>query len=112
VLTTLNHMADEGTEERYRLLPGMHYWRAGDSIYLVMGSCMQRYKLYSRAMGETVIIGAFDQLRNLITGEVYFERTEQHPTRQGTEVFVLNASKLAKRGTEMTNFRESEMEET
>lgn len=52
VLTAFNQMADAGTEERYRLQPGMHYWRAGDSVYLILSSCMQRYKMYSRAIGE------------------------------------------------------------
>lgn len=111
VLTAFNQMADAGTEERYRLLPGMHYWRAGDSVYLVLSSCMQRYKMYSRAIGEVVTISAFDQLHNLIIGETYFERIEPYPGREGTKVYVLSAAALDKRGTSMSNFIESEVSE-
>lgn len=111
VLTTLNHMADPSSEERYRLMPGVHYWRAGDSVFLSLGACMQRYKLYSRAMGEQVTISAFEQLHNLITGEIYFQRTEPYPGRESTNVYVVSASALEKRGTSMANFVESQVSE-
>lgn len=111
VLSTLNFMADSTTEERYRLSPGSHYWRQGNSLYLVMQSCLQRYKMYQRALNEPVVIQAFDQMRNLIMGEVYFERVEAFPGREETEVFVLNIEALSKRGTSMNNFMESMVEE-
>lgn len=111
VITTLNHMADESTEERYRLEPGRHYWRQGNSLYLVLQSCLQRYKMYQRLMGESVVIQAFDQLHNLIEGESYFERIEPFPGREETAVYVLNAQGLSKRGTSVANFKESMVQE-
>lgn len=111
VLSTFNFMADESSEERYRLLPGKHYWRQGTNVYLVLQTCLQRYKMYQRALNEPAIIQAFDQLRNLIVGEVYFERVEPFPGREEVEVFVVNAEILAKRGTSLNNLIECDIPE-
>ena len=111
VLTTMNIMAESSTDERYQLKPGMHYWRLGDSLYLVLHTCMPRYKSFSRNQGDTVVIQAYSQLRDLIIGETYYERSEPYPGREDTEVFVLSLSKLAERGTVMNNFMESDVPE-
>jgi hypothetical protein len=106
VLTTLNTMADPTFEERYRLEPGLHYWRQGDQLYLVLQSCMPRYLGYTKSVGEIAPIRNYDQLATLLEGEVYFERMEPHPHRE-VDVFVVNQGKLTDKGTLMNNFNDS-----
>ena len=111
VLASLNIQADSTFEERYLLAPGSHYWRQGDSLYLVLQSCMPRYLGYSRSVGETAVISDYDQIATLLEGEVYFERREPHPHRD-VDVFVVSLKKLHEKGTTMNNFADgSEAEE-
>lgn len=108
VLSTMNVMAEKTTEDRFLLKPSLHYWRQGDSLYLALHTCMPRYKAFARNQGDTVVIGAYSQLRDLLLGETYFERVEPFPGNEDAEVFVLNLSKLSERGTFMNNFMECE----
>lgn len=105
VLSSLNIMADDTFDERTRLYPGKHYWRQGDSVYLVLQSCLPRYHAYSKSIGEVPVIKAFRQLSELLEGEVYFDRIEPHPENPEIQVYVVNAKKLADKGTTMNNFR-------
>ena len=111
VLTTMNIMAEASTEERFMLKPSQHYWRLGDSLYLVLHTCMPRYKAFSRNQGDAVVIGAYSQMRDLLVGETYFERIEPFPGNEDAEVFVLNIPKLSERGTIMNNFMECDVPE-
>lgn len=112
VLGAMNIMADETFEERLRLDGGKHYWRQGDSLYLVLQSCLPRYHAYCRMVGETPVIRQFQQLTQLIEGEVYFERIEPHPNNNEIEVYVINAKRLTEKGTSLNNFaRETEAAE-
>jgi len=106
VLNTLNIQADSTFEERYRLDPGIHYWRQGDSLYVVLQSCLPRYLSYTRSVGETAVIRHYDQIAALLEGEVYFERCEPHPYRE-VDVFVISIKKLDEKGTSMNNFMDS-----
>lgn len=103
VLNSLNIQADSTFEERYRLDPGTHYWRQGDSLYLVLQSCLPKYLGYTRSIGENPVIRHFDQISNLLEGEVYFERVEPHPYRE-VDVFVISLKRLDEKGTSMNNF--------
>lgn len=103
VLNTLNIQADATFEERYRIDPATHYWRQGDSLYLVLQSCMPRYLGYTRSVGENAVIRHYDQIATLLEGEVYFERREPHPYRD-VDVFVISLRKLDEKGTTMNNF--------
>lgn len=105
VLSSLNIMADDTFDERSRLFAGKHYWRQGDSVYLVLQSCLPRYHAYSKGIGEVPVIRQFHQLSQLLEGEVYYERTEPHPENPEVQVYVVNAKKLAEKGTTMNNFR-------
>ena len=104
VIDCLNTMADPTFEDRFKVGQGDHYWRAGDSIYLVLQSCMPRYVGYSKGIGEQPVIRTYNQLTQLIDGEVYFIRKEAHPTRENVDVYVLDAKKLAEKGTSVNNF--------
>lgn len=105
VLSSLNIMADETFDERSRLFPGKHYWRQGESVYLVLQSCLPRYHTYCKGIGEVPVFKQFNQLIQLLEGEVYFERMEPHPENPEIQVYVVNAKKLADKGTTMNNFR-------
>lgn len=104
VIDFLNTMADPTFEARFKIEPQNHYWRAGDSIYLVLQSCMPRYVGYAKSIGESPVIRSFNQLVELIDGEVYYMRTEAHPTRENVVVYVLDAKKLTEKGTSVNNF--------
>lgn len=110
VIDYLNTMADPSFEERFRIGDGF-YWRAGDSIYLVLQSCVPRYIGYARSINEQPVIRSYNMLAELIDGEVYFERREPHPTRPNVEVFVLSAKKLTEKGTSVNNFVEMDAPE-
>ncbi|MNR38044.1 hypothetical protein D3C85_1561160 [compost metagenome] len=96
-------MADEQEGSNTRLQPGKHYWRQGDSLYLVLQSCLPLYLRYVRNIGEQPVIREFHQMRSLLEGELYFERREGHPTRDA-HVFVISLEKLNKKGTTLSNF--------
>lgn len=105
VLATFNVQADATFEERYKLDPGTHYWRQGDSLYIVLQSCLPRYRGYVKSVGDIAVISDFDQLVPLLEGEVYFERREPHPHRD-VDVFVVSMKKLNEKGTSMNNFED------
>jgi hypothetical protein len=104
VLGALNIMADETFDERLQLVAGKHYWRQGDSLYLVLQSCLPRYQAYSKSIGEMAVIRQYQQMTQLIEGEVYYERTEPHPNNNEIDVFVIDVRKLQVKGTTMNNF--------
>ena len=110
VISAFNTQADDTFQDQYRLDAGKHYWRAGDSIYLVLQRCMPKYLQYAKTSGELIAMRQYRQMVELLTGEVYFLRTEPHPQTPAVDVFVLSASKLEERGTMTNNFLESECE--
>ncbi len=104
VLSSFNMMAEEPDGAPTKLEAGRHYWRQGDSLYLVLQSCMPIYLRFSRNMGDAPVIKDFSQMSRLLEGEVYFDRKEVHPTREHAEVFVIDIGKLGRKGTSMNNF--------
>ena len=105
VLGTMNILADDTMDERIRLIPGKHYWRQGDSLYLVLQSCLPRYHAYTKTVGEQPVIRQFQQLTQLIEGEVYFQRIEPHPQNGEIDVYVISVKTLADKGTSLNNFQ-------
>lgn len=110
VIDHLNTMADPTFEDRFQINSNF-YWRVGDSIYLVLQSCMPRYIGYARSIAQPPVITSFSALADLLDGEVYFLRREIHPVRPNTEVFVLDAKKLIEKGVSVNNFIESDAPE-
>ncbi|QYW06510.1 hypothetical protein uan_098 [Pseudomonas phage UAntarctica] len=108
VLAAMNMQADDTFPESYRLMPGKHYWKAGDSLYLNLQSCLPRYLVYAKHSGEQAVIRQYHQMVELLEGEVYYERTEPHPSRERCEVFVINIPKLEEKGTLLNNFIDSD----
>lgn len=104
VLSTMNIQADNTFDERLRLFPGKHYWRQGDSLYLVLQSCLPRYHAHTKNVGELAVIRSYHQLAELIEGEVYFLRTEPHPLNNEIDVFVISVKALTEKGTLLNNF--------
>lgn len=104
VLAAMNMMAEEADGSPTKLLPGKHYWRQGNMLYLVMQSCMPLYLRYMRNIGESAVIRDFSQINSLLRGEVYFEYVEPHIHREKVDVFVVNTDKLAEKGTHLGNF--------
>lgn len=104
VLGTMNILADDTMDERIRLIPSKHYWRQGDSLYLVLQSCLPRYHAYTKTVGEQPVIRQFQQLSQLIEGEVYFQRIEPHPQNGEIDVYVISVKTLADKGTSLNNF--------
>lgn len=110
VLSAMNMQADETFPENYRLMPSKHYWKTGDSLYLVLQSCMPRYMVYAKHTGEQPVIRQYQQMVQLLEGEVYYERTEPHPSRPKLDVFVISVSKLEEKGTSLNNFLDSDVD--
>jgi len=112
VLSTMNTLADATFDERLRLVAGKHYWRQGDSLYLVLQSCLPRYQAHTKNVGELAVIRNFNQLAELIEGEVYFLRIEPHPHNPEIDVYVISVQKLTEKGTLLNNFiKDTEAEE-
>ena len=106
VLAVMNLLAEEPDDRSTGLRAGDHYWRQGNSLFLVIGSCLPRYCRYSKALGDVPVIKEARQMTSLLEGEVYFDRKEQHPTREGVEVHVINIDTLRSKGTPLTNFQD------
>lgn len=104
VMDAFNTMADATFEAKYMIEQTNHYWRAGDSLYLVLQSCMPRYVGYSKSIGDQPVIKTYQQITELIEGEVYFIRKEAHPTRENVLVYVLDTRKLTEKGSSTNNF--------
>lgn len=106
VLATMNLLAEEPDDRTTGLRAGDHYWRQGNSLFLVIASALPRYCRYSKALGDVPVIKEARQMTSLLEGEVYFDRKEQHPTREGVEVHVINLEALRTKGTSLTNFQD------
>lgn len=112
VLGTLNQMAEDPEDRQTGLRPGDHYWRQGDSLFLVISSCLPRYCRYAKTLGDIPVIRETRQMTSLLEGEVYFDRKEQHPHKEGVDVHVISLSAVRGKGTPLTNFQdETEPEE-
>lgn len=114
VLTTMDLLAEDPEDRGTGLRAGDHYWRRGNQLYLILPSCLPRYCRYAKALGDIPVIREARQMASLLEGEVYFDRKEQHPHRQGVEVHVLNLDRLREeKGASLTNFQDgSEPSET
>jgi hypothetical protein len=106
VLNAMNQLADEPDDRTTGLRPGDHYWRQGDNLYLIVSACLPRYCRYARTLGDQPVIRETRQMVSLLEGEIYFDRREAHPHREGVEVHVLSLAKLRKKGTVLTNFQD------
>ena len=112
VLSTFNQMAEDPEDRQTGLRPGDHYWRQGDSLFLVVSSCLPRYCRYAKTLGDIPVIKESRQMTSLLEGEVYFDRKEQHPFKEGVDVHVIKLSAVRDKGTPLTNFQdETEPEE-
>ena len=107
VLEALDLLAESMTTPSFMLVPGLHYWRTGDQLSLVIGACIPRYRGYSKQLGTTAVISEPRQMISLLEGEVYFDRKEQHPFKEGVFVHILDMAKLrSEKGVYLTNFQD------
>lgn len=106
VLAAMNLLAEEPDDRAIGLRSGDHYWRQGNSLYLVIASCLPRYCRYARSLGDTPVIREARQMTSLLEGETYFDRKESHPYREGVEVHVIKLDVLRNKGTVLTNFQD------
>ena len=106
VLAIMNLLAEEPDDRTTGLRAGDHYWRQGNSLFLVIASCLPRYCRYAKALGDVPVIKEARQMTSLLEGEMYFDRKETHPTREGVEVHVINIETLRAKGTPLTNFQD------
>ena len=106
VLASMDLMAAEEASSKEALVPGTHYWRQGDLLYLDLSMCMGRYMRFSKAMGDTPVIRDHRQMAALLDGEVYLDRVEQHPDKPGVYIHVINIKHLSNKGTTLSNFRD------
>ena len=106
VLSTLNQMAEDPDDRQTGLRAGDHYWRQGNSLFLVISSCLPRYCRYAKTLGDIPVIKEARQMTSLLEGEVYFDRREQHPHKEGVDVHVINLSAVRSKGTPLTNFQD------
>lgn len=106
VLAYMDVLAGESSDRAIGLRAGDHYWREGNQLFLCLQDCMPRYRRYMVGMQEKIDIREPGQMGSLLEGEVYFDRKENHPTREGVEVHVLNLFSLREKGTSLTNFQD------
>lgn len=106
VLASMNQLADDQEDKATALRPGHHYWRKGDMLYLVIAASLPRYCRYAKILGDTPVIKEARQMTSLLEGEVYFDRKEAHPYKEGVDVHVLSIEGLRKKGTTLTNFQD------
>ncbi|MCY1358877.1 hypothetical protein D9M69_454240 [compost metagenome] len=45
-------------------------------------------------------------MASLLEGEIYFDRKESHPHREGVFVHVIDLAKIREKGTPLTNFQD------
>ena len=105
VLACFDLMAAEREEGGMSLVPGTHYWRKGDQLYLDLTMAMPRYCRFAKSMGDTPVIRDSRQMASLLDGEIYMERVEQHPHKPGVSIYVISIAKIAGKGTNLTNFQ-------
>jgi hypothetical protein len=107
VLEALDLLAESNSNSTFELVPGLHYWRAGDQLSLVIASTIPRYRGYAKQSGGIAVISEPRQMTSLLEGEVYFDRKEQHPTKEGVFVHIIDLAKLrAEKGVFLTNFQD------
>lgn len=107
VLNVMNLLAEEPDDRTTGLRPGDHYWRAGNSLFLVISSALPRYCRYAKSLGDVPVIREPRQMTSLLEGELYFDRKEIHPHREGVDVHVINLEVLRQtKGVTLTNFQD------
>ncbi|MCY1280336.1 hypothetical protein D9M70_291200 [compost metagenome] len=106
VLGYMDTLAGEPEDRHSGLRAGDHYWRTGNALYLVISDCLPRYRRYMVGMSEKVDIKEAAQMASLLEGEIYFDRKESHPHREGVFVHVIDLAKIREKGTPLTNFQD------
>ena len=106
-LIAFDSMAGEAEDKQYGLRSEEHYWRVGKWIKLDIRKVMPRYRRYCRGMGDIPAIADATQMGELLSGEVYFDRYEQHPEKPNVRLHVLDAKKMEDKGVTLTNLDDS-----
>lgn len=104
VLMVFDMMAGEKPE--IGLEAGNHYWRQGNLAYFNLATCMIRYMRFEKSMGGVAQIRDHLQMGSLIEGETYFLRVEDHPSRPGARIHVLDLDLLREKGTTLINLQD------
>lgn len=106
LLSCLDSMAGEPENQATGLRPGIHYWRTGPKLSLVLPAIFPRYLRFIRSVGDRAVIVDPSSLSVLLNGEVYFSHTDSHPTYPELRVHVIDIKKLSRKGTILTNFQD------
>lgn len=106
VLMALDDMATSSDDRSYGLEAGTHYWRQGNTLYLVLQSILPRYRRYAKSINENAVITHAQAMSMLLQGENYFIRTEKHPHRPSTTIHVIDLKRLSSKGTHLNNFQD------
>ena len=88
--------------ELARLYPDARPARHFANPFELRRYCKQR----GIVLGDVPVIKEARQMTSLLEGEMYFDRKETHPTREGVEVHVINIETLRAKGTPLTNFQD------
>lgn len=106
-LMDFESMAGESEDKQLGLRAEEHYWRVGKWIKLDIRKCMPRYRRFCRSTGDIPAIADPSQMGELLAGEVYFDRFEEHPDRPGVKLHVLDAKKMDAKGIAHASFEDS-----
>jgi hypothetical protein len=107
VLSDFDQMASEA-DQRDGLQPGQDYLRRGNWLSLDVARCFNRYRRYSRSMGQEIVFQRADSLCDLLSGEMYFDRLEKDVNRTHVNRYVLDIDKMRKKGIPVDNFKDTE----
>ena len=107
VMADFDQMAAE-PDQRDGLQPGIDYIRNGNWLSIDLSRAFSRYRRYSRSIGQDLIFQRGDALAELLEGEMYFDRMQVDEHRPQVRRFVLDISKMRKKGIPVDNFKDSE----
>lgn len=105
VMSDFDQMASE-PDQRDGLQPGIDYIRSGNWLSVDLSRCFNRYRRYSKSVGQDLMFQRSDALADLLSGEMYFDRMEMDENRPLVKRFVLNIEKMRKKGISVDNFIE------
>lgn len=106
VLMSLDEMAGEPDDKQCGLRADEHYQRVGRWLKIDIRKVMSRYRRYCRSVSDTAIITDPSQMAELLEGEVYFDRLQQHEDNPAVELHVVDIEKMDDKGLRLVNFQE------
>lgn len=107
VISDFDQMASE-PDQRDGLQPGVDYIRSGDWLSIDLSRCFNRYRRYSRSVGQDLIFQRSDAFADLLAGEMYFDRMQSDENRPLVCRYVLDIRKMRQKGIPVDNFIETE----